>query len=151
MSKQDWLTPQWLFDFCDRRWGPLRVDVAANSENAHCRAYVDEREDALSVCWERPWFCNPPYRHYRQWVEHALKQPAPGVMIGPAGTNTKWFHQCWSAPHVSIWLPNQRIAFIDGDNPERLSPKHETAILVFGHGSGICTLDVRGELERRAA
>ena len=61
-KKQNWETPQWLFDKLDHEFH-FTIDVASSKENHKCRRYFTEKEDGLSQDWsnEIVW-CNPPYR-----------------------------------------------------------------------------------------
>lgn len=61
-KKQDWETPQWLFDKLDQEFN-FTVDVASNEENHKCEKYYTEAENGLEQDWsdETVW-CNPPYR-----------------------------------------------------------------------------------------
>lgn len=46
-------TPKWLFDACERSWGPFVIDCAATMENRLCEAWLgpesDIAENALST------------------------------------------------------------------------------------------------------
>ena len=40
-------------------------------------------------------WCNPPYgRQIGEWVKKAAESGAPVVMLLPARTDTRWFHDC---------------------------------------------------------
>lgn len=61
-NKQDWETPQWLFDHLNKKFH-FTLDACANKENHKCEKYFDEKIDGLKQNWENEvvW-CNPPYR-----------------------------------------------------------------------------------------
>lgn len=64
-SRQDYETPQALFDKLNQRYG-FTIDAAASPENAKLDRYWTEEDDALTKSWsgERV-FVNPPYNRSR--------------------------------------------------------------------------------------
>ena len=95
-SKTDmWETPQELFDELDKEFH-FDLDVCAIPENAKCKRYYTPEQDGLSQPWNGTCWCNPPYgRDIGQWVRRALFASVSGytvVMLLPARTDTKWFH-----------------------------------------------------------
>ena len=96
-SKTDlWETPQDLFDKLDREFH-FDLDVCALPENAKCERYYTPVQDGLSQTWTGVCWCNPPYgRQIGKWVRKALFSSFSGatvVMLLPARTDTKWFHE----------------------------------------------------------
>ena len=92
-SKSDnWETPQNIFDEWDSRYH-FTVDVCAAKENAKCKKYYTPEIDGLKQKWEGVCWCNPPYgREIGKWVEKAYTSNCTVVMLLPARTDTKWFH-----------------------------------------------------------
>lgn len=95
-SKTDlWETPQDLFDKLNNEF-QFTLDVCATPENAKCDKFYTEEQDGLKHPWKGTVWCNPPYgRGIGQWVRRALFASVSGstvVMLLPAGTDTKWFH-----------------------------------------------------------
>lgn len=92
-SKTDmWETPQDLFDRLNKIHH-FTCDVCAISENAKCEKYYSPQENGLSQKWEGCCWRNPPYgRDISKWVEKAYKSECKVVMLLPARTDTKWFH-----------------------------------------------------------
>lgn len=96
-SKTDlWSTPQDLFDELNKEFN-FDIDVCALPENAKCERYFSPQIDGLSQKWEGVCWCNPPYgREIGKWVEKAYNSAKFGgavvVMLLPARTDTKWFH-----------------------------------------------------------
>lgn len=106
-SKTDlWSTPQAFFDELDREFH-FTLDVCALPENAKCPRYFTPEEDGLKQEWTGVCWCNPPYgRELPKWVEKAAKSSATVVMLIPARTDTRWFHD--------LVLPFTEIRFIKG-------------------------------------
>lgn len=96
-SKTDkWETPQDFFDELNREFG-FSLDVCALPENAKTTRYYTPEQDGLAQPWEGVVWCNPPYgRQIGKWVERAVLAAKSGVvvvMLLPARTDTKWFHE----------------------------------------------------------
>ena len=95
-SKTDlWATPQDLFNEVDNEFH-FDLDVCALPENAKCKRYFSPEMDGLKQDWTGVCWCNPPYgREIGKWVEKAYNTSLNGytvVMLLPARTDTKWFH-----------------------------------------------------------
>ena len=90
-----WETPQDLFDDLDREFH-FDLDVCAIPENAKCKKFYTPEQDGLRQPWDGTCWCNPPYgRDIGKWVRRALFASVGGatvVMLLPARTDTRWFH-----------------------------------------------------------
>lgn len=87
-----WATPQAFFEELDNEFG-FDLDVCAVSENAKCERYFNPKQDGLKQEWNGTVWCNPPYgRQIGKWVEKAYKSDCTVVMLLPARTDTRWFH-----------------------------------------------------------
>lgn len=96
----EWATPQAVFDKINRRWGPFTLDAAATWENAKCDRFFTKEHDALQYPWEGRVYVNPPYgRELEKWVFKAAAEVGfvgsadCVVMLIPARTDTRWWHQ----------------------------------------------------------
>lgn len=96
-SKTDlWSTPHDLFNELNSEFG-FTLDVCALPENAKCNKYYTPEIDGLKQDWNGVCWCNPPYgREIGKWVEKAYNSAEIGgalvVMLLPARTDTRWFH-----------------------------------------------------------
>ena len=106
-KKDDWETPQELFDELNKEFN-FEVDAAASDENHKCDIYFKKNPDpfhcdGLTADWGgHITFCNPPYgREIGKWVRKAYETQKSAwnykyktivVMLVPARTDTKWFH-----------------------------------------------------------
>jgi len=87
-----WATPQEFFDELNKEFH-FETDVCAIPENAKCENFFTPDIDGLKQEWSGTCWCNPPYgREIGKWVEKAAKSRALTVMLIPARTDTKWFH-----------------------------------------------------------
>ena len=126
-SKTDlWATPQDLFDKYDAIYH-FETDVCASPENAKCKRFFTPEMDGLKQEWTGVCWCNPPYgRQIGQWVEKAFKSFATVVMLLPARTDTKWFHD-YCLPYGKIEFLRGRLKFGGCDN----SAPFPSMIVVF--------------------
>jgi len=97
-NRMDWETPDELFESVNREFG-FTLDAASSHENAKCRRHYTEKEDGLSQNWggETVWV-NPPYgKELPKWIQKCAqegrKQNTTVVMLIPARTDTKAFHE----------------------------------------------------------
>ena len=92
-SKTDmWETPQAFFDEMDREFH-FTLDVCAVPENAKCEQFFSPSIDGLKQEWVGVCWCNPPYgREIGKWVRKAYESDCTVVMLLPARTDTRWFH-----------------------------------------------------------
>lgn len=94
----EWATPQEVFDKLNEEFH-FTLDPCALPSNAKCAKFYTPAEDGLTQNWEgETVFCNPPYgRQLGLWVrkcrEESWKQKTKVVMLIPARTDTKWFHE----------------------------------------------------------
>ena len=93
-SKSDnWETPPQFFQALDAEFH-FDLDVCALPENAKCTRYYTPEDDGLKQPWNGTCWCNPPYgRIISEWVKKASESETTVVMLLPARTDTKWFHE----------------------------------------------------------
>lgn len=115
-SKTDmWETPQDLFDKLNSEFN-FTLDACAIPENAKCKVFFTPEQDGLSQPWVGTVWCNPPYgREIVKWVEKAHVARMCGntvVMLLPARTDTKWFHEyIYNKKYVEIRFIQGRLKF----------------------------------------
>jgi phage N-6-adenine-methyltransferase len=133
-KKNDWETPQELFDQLDLRYGPLMMDVCASEENAKCPGWMDKGRDGLSLSWYLYKACwmNPPYgREIGKWVKKAYEESWLGCLVVcllPSRTCTRWFHEyIYNQPNVEIVFIKGRLRF----GGSRHSAPFPSMIVVF--------------------
>lgn len=122
-SKQDWATPQWLFDVLHEEL-KFDVDLMAAWYNAKLPTFVGPgsslREDLFSLdlgCLNG--FANPPYKIIEKCLSYACRQALAGARstwLVPANTDTQWFHE--HAHRGQIDFFKGRISFEDVTPPE---------------------------------
>lgn len=113
-SKTDlWETPQDLFDQLNEEFH-FDLDVCALPENAKCEKFYTPEMDGLSRPWDGVCWCNPPYgRNVWKWVVagHAASvMGATVVMLLPARTDTRWFHD-WIYGKAEVRFIRGRLKF----------------------------------------
>lgn len=111
-------TPQDLFDELDAEFH-FDLDVCALPENAKCPDYYTPEQDGLSQSWDGTCWCNPPYgRQIGKWVRKGLLSSFDGatvVMLLPARTDTRWFHD-YILNRAAVRFLRGRLKFGGGEN-----------------------------------
>lgn len=107
----NWSTPQYFFDLLDGEFG-FSLDPCCSHENAKCKKHYTKEDDGLKHSWAgEVVFCNPPYgRDIGKWVRKGYEESLNGalvVMLLPARTDTRWFHEY-------IYHKAKEIRFIKG-------------------------------------
>lgn len=154
MARRDnWGTPQWLFDRLDREFGPFDLDAAAEPWSAKCERYITREVDALGPNpWpaERVWL-NPPYkrelliRFLRKSIEHAA---AGGLVCAllPVRTEMHWWCDLVVTEAAEIHFIRGRVAFRPPPghdlSPRGNRPVFASAVVVFG-GPGAAAAEPR--------
>lgn len=123
-SKTDqWATPQDFFDRLNEEFH-FTLDPCADEFNHKCDKYYTKEQNGLTRVWngERV-FCNPPYgREIKEWVEKSWCDVEYNdcelvVMLIPARTDTKWFHDyIYNKKNVEIRFLKGRLKFGDSKN-----------------------------------
>jgi site-specific DNA-methyltransferase (adenine-specific) len=95
-ATDNWSTPQDFFDKLNDEFH-FTLDVCADETNHKCEHYYTKEIDGLSRPWIGTIWCNPPYgRKISEWVRRAYLSSHIGsatvVMLLPARTDTRWFH-----------------------------------------------------------
>lgn len=114
-KSMEWATPQDLFDKLDGEFG-FTLDPCSTDDNAKCKRHYTLAENGLKQDWGgQIVFCNPPYgRQIGAWVEKCYRESQKPntlvVMLLPARTDTKWFHQ-FIYHHSEIRFVRGRLKF----------------------------------------
>lgn len=121
-SKEEvWETPQDFFDCLNEEFN-FTLDPCALPENAKCAKFFTPEDDGLLQDWGgETVFCNPPYgRKIYSWVqkcaEESKKPNTKVVMLIPARTDTKYFHEYIYKKATDIRFVRGRLKFGDGKN-----------------------------------
>jgi len=95
-DKQDWGTPQFIYDALDKEFG-FTLDVCANKENAKCSKYFTEQDNALLQDWSNDvCFMNPPYNLVDDFMQKAWDESKKGAIVVcliPARIDASWWHK----------------------------------------------------------
>ena len=137
-GKDDWRTPQALFDRLDDEFH-FALDSACTEDN--CKAprglYVDKGDDGLLMSWVDAGeggavWCNPPYSRVEPWLLRGklYGQLVPVVMLVTADTSTRWWLRNVAHCASQVRFVTGRIKFRRPDGSE-----HNTK----GGGGGLTT------------
>lgn len=131
-DRMDWETPQDLFDELDSEFH-FTLDPCADDNNHKCAIYFTKDDDGLSKDWgTHRVFCNPPYgREIGEWVKKCSEHNGIAVMLIPARTDTKWFHQyIYNKFGVSVRFLKGRLKFGGSSNS---APFPSMIVLFWGN------------------
>ena len=128
-ASDEWATPQDFFDKLNEEFG-FTLDPCANADNHKCGKYFTKEQDGLAQDWgtERV-YCNPPYgRGIGEWVAKCSRHKGLAVMLVPARTDTKWFHEyVYQKPNAEIRFIKGRLKFGTSSN----SAPFPSMVIVF--------------------
>lgn len=114
-----WETPQEFFDKLNEEFH-FQTDVCAIPQNAKCERFFTPAQNGLVQQWSGCCWCNPPYgREIGKWVQKAHDEAQNGtttVMLLPARTDTKWFHN-FIYGQADIRFIKGRLKFGGQNNP----------------------------------
>lgn len=135
-KKQDWTTPQYVFDWLNKLFN-FDLDAAADSENALCRRFFTEEDDALKQEWvAKTVYCNPPYTRFLQdkfilkGFEQWKKQNCETVVfLIPARVDKKVWYEVIGPCAKKIWFIKGRLRF--GNSKD--SAPFPSAIVIFSN------------------
>jgi phage N-6-adenine-methyltransferase len=140
-SKQDYGTPADFIAACERRFGPLTIDLACRTDN--CKAphgiYFDEGYDSLAETWgdkigSGVGWLNPPFADIAPWARRcsmvgATLTTGRILMLTPASIGSNWFEEHVHGTAYVIGL-SPRMTFEGASDPY---PK-DLMLTVFGGG-----------------
>lgn len=138
-----WRTPDSLYKSLDDEFH-FGIDVAADPENTKCPIYFTKEDNALFKEWggRGAVFCNPPYsRKIGEWVlkaayEHS-KTGETIVLLIPARTDTKWFHQVVLPYAAEIRFLRGRVKFLDQEGKPKNSATFPSMVVIFKTKGGL--------------
>ncbi len=150
--RNEWQTPQHIFDACDGRYSGFVRDMAATEENTLCEAYCTSKrirryceyqfENALTYDWNLmrgSLWCNPPYGPVGTipvWLKYASKfRRNTRVFLLPNDTSTAWWHEYVHKVNEVVFIQG-RVQFIPPPGIKKTSNPWPSVIFVFaGRGS----------------
>ncbi|MHC5215413.1 DNA N-6-adenine-methyltransferase [Enterococcus sp. LJL128] len=136
-KKQDWETPQQLFNKLNEKYH-FDLDAAASKENAKLENYFTEEDDSLVQDWGsyNSIFCNPPYETKLQnaFVKKAYEEHQKNgntiVLLLPARVETKRWHQ-YIFGKTEIQFLEGRLRFENKGVPHPHNAPFPCAIVVY--------------------
>ena len=133
-NTDEWSTPQNVFDELNAEFH-FTLDPCADEHNHKCKKYYTKEENGLHYCWiGETVFCNPPYgKTIGEWVCKCYCEftefGTTCVMLIPARTDTKWFHEyIYNKKGVEIRFIKGILKFGDSKN----AAPFPSMIVVFG-------------------
>lgn len=136
MIKDEWETPQWLFNELNNEF-KFTLDVCATTKNTKCELFFNKKENALDRPWFGRCFMNPPYS--RGNIDKFVKYAWEEVNIGNAElvvgvllvrTSTNWFHN-WIYGKAEIRFLRKRVKFCNDGVPAKQTDFYGTMIVIW--------------------
>lgn len=137
---QEWYTPLDLYRKLNDEFHFTTDPCAEPTNRLECKVFYTKLDDGLS---KEEWpagnvFVNPPYGKKGkgpEWVKRCVNHAAQGlgtvVMLIPARTDTRWFHDfIWQKPNVEIRFIRGRLKFDNPDHKLNTAP-FPSMIVVF--------------------
>jgi len=117
-ASSEWSTPAGFFAKLNRRY-QFTLDACATAENAKCPLFYTRGQNGLQQDWgTHRVFCNPPYgRAMGAWARKSFEASQRGalvVLLVPARTDTKWFHD-WVQGKAEVSFLRGRLRFGNAD------------------------------------
>jgi len=137
-DKQDWETPQGLFDNLNNEFD-FELDAFASDKNAKCKHFFTERDDSFQQDWTKykSIFINPPYTSKVQdevlkKINDTISSNWRGVIVllVPARTDTKRWHDYIFNKADDIRFIKGRLRF-EVDGVPRGSSTFPSAVIVY--------------------
>ena len=144
-NKEDWGTPPEIWNSLNGKY-EFQLDAATSKDNPLGTKYFYTSEtDGLnrSNKWYNPTYINPPYgRGIMGWVERANEEQLNGittVMLLPARTDTKWFHEfVYNNSHVKYLFLRGRLKMFNHESKcysKNSAPFPSMIVYFFGEQS----------------
>lgn len=129
-NSDEWSTPQDFYDQLNNRFG-FELDPCCTYENCKAPIGYTIAQNGLTRSWDYlRVFCNPPYSEIKLWVAKAASERALTVMLIPARTDTRWFHEyIYKKPNVEIEFIKGRLKFGNSKN----SAPFPSMIVIFNN------------------
>lgn len=125
-QSEEWHTPKTLYYYLNAMFH-FDLDPCTTKDNPlGTRKFYTKKENGLKQQWDaKNVFVNPPYnRAINNWLHKAQTEVSEGrvknavVMLLPARTDTKWFHEYIYnvekhrfRDHVEVWFLKGRLKF----------------------------------------
>ena len=135
-SKSDeWETPQGFYDDLNIEFN-FTLDPCANCDNHKTPYYFSKHTNGLSQDWSgNVCFVNPPYSQIKLWVkkcyEESIKPNTKVVLLIPARTDTRYFHEYIYKPENEIRFIKGRLKFSNSKN----SAPFPSIVVIFNNKS----------------
>lgn len=141
--KDEWQTPQWLFDLLNREFH-FQVDAAATKENAKLPIYFEDLDAVpttdFSWYWKGAWerfFLNPPYSagNIDKFMAKALEESQKGaivVCLVPVSGDKWWIDYALKAQEIRYIRGRVKfVGFNEDGNQVNGSPMFSSCVVIF--------------------
>lgn len=139
-NKQDWETPQKMFDELNEEF-KFDLDAMANESNAKCMNYFSEETDSLKQDWSKfkSIFINPPYKSdiqtatIKKAYETSKEHGNTIVLLIPARTDTARWHD-YIFGKAEVRFIRGRLTFEVNGQPYKDPATFPSAVVIYRGG-----------------
>lgn len=153
-ERQDWGTPIEFLDWLksERGWIPT-LDAAASRRNAKAPTFYTIEDNSLEQPWSGDVWLNPPFgrelpKFMAKCAEEIKRKEVRSIMVLiPARTDTKWFHEIVMPHAYLIYLIKGRFNFRVDNAVDGANAPFPSMLVLYRNanptlGSAITTLEV---------
>lgn len=133
----EWQTPRDLYDKLNAEFHFMCDPCTTPDNPLRAKHFFTERDDGLKQFWYDHSFVNPPYgRKIADWVRraylHNIRLNFEVVMLLPARTDTRWFHDyIYNKPRVEIRFLKGRLKFNNPKYPKPYPAPFPSMVVIF--------------------
>jgi phage N-6-adenine-methyltransferase len=122
-KSDEWITPPEIIFAIEEAGYNILYDLAATEENAITENFfsdlneknIDEAKNKLQSVLKKERdvaFCNPPYSKAKDFVKWCVSFNLPVILLLPARTDTRWFHEwLYEKENIIILFLKGRLRF----------------------------------------
>lgn len=142
-KSDEWGTPIDFYNKLNKLFGPFTLDPCASDENHKCDKYYTIETNGLEQSWEgETVFVNPPYSDIKAWIKKSIEETKKPntkvVLLIPARTDTKYFHELIVLNAKEVYFIKGRLKFSDGSTGLSNSAPFPSMIVVFDYYYKYC-------------
>ena len=152
-KKDEWRTDPVLFELCHREF-KFNLDAAASAENALCKRYFTQDDNALKSVWVAPWakqtnvWCNPPFSLKREFLDKGRAEHRRGAnccfLVPADAPETDWwvstiYDLALPSPRTLLYKPEYhvrilkpRVNFYTPDMQHKMGNNRPSALIIMG-------------------
>lgn len=135
-NSDEWGTPKHIIELVEKEFGPIQLDPCCTPKTAKAKKFFTKEQNGLGQEWKGLVFVNPPYSRIKEWVQKASNSCKGGaatvVMLIPARTDTRWFHE-YIYGKAEIRFLKGRCKFVMNGIQSKENAPFPSMLVIFKH------------------